>query len=152
MTALVKIQEIRKGKNISQKEMAELLNISQPGYQKIEQGINVLSLDRFLEICRILKIESYNLLIPPVNSEISGQIERSLVEGSLAFDNIRRNANAIRRILDELTEKIKTGKIDLENVAEELEFLDNYLAIIAKDSANKGHDFMLIRELINKID
>jgi len=152
MAVLAKIQEIRKSKNISQKEMAELLNISQPGYQKIEQGINVLSLDRFLEICRILQIESYNLVIPPVNIEISGQIERSLVEGSLAFDNIRRNANAIRRILDELTEKIKTGKIDLENVAEELEFLDNYLAIISKDSANKGHDFMSIRELINKID
>jgi transcriptional regulator with XRE-family HTH domain len=152
MRVISKIQEIRKSKNISQKEMAEMLHISQPGYQKIEQGVNVLSLDRFLDICSILKIESYNLVIPPVNIETTEKIQKSLLEGSFAFENIRRNAMAIRRILDDLTEKIKNGKIVLEAIPEELEFLENYLAIISKDSAVKGHDYMEIRNLINKID
>lgn len=152
MRVLSKIQEIRKSKNISQKEMAEMLHISQPGYQKIEQGVNVLSLDRFLEICRILKIESYNLVIPQVNEETTEKIEKNLLEGYLAFENIRRNALAIRRILDELTEKIKNGKIALEAIPEELEFLGNYVAIISKDSVVKQHDYMEIRKLVNKID
>jgi transcriptional regulator with XRE-family HTH domain len=152
MTVLQKIQDIRKGKNISQKKMADLLHISQPGYQKIEQGINVLSLERFLDICRILEIKSYNQLLPDVSADIVEEIDKVLIGGSLAFDNIRSNVRSIRQLLDDLIEKIKTGKIEFEKIAEELEFLENYLAIISKDSTKQEYEFRTIMDLIDKID
>lgn len=152
MLVLKRIQEIRKAKNISQKQMAEALNISQPGYQKIEQGINVLSIERFLDICRILKIDSYNSLLPAVSTTNVEKIEMVLVAGCLSFDNIRNNAKYIRKLISELVEKIKAGQIDSAKTIEEIEFLENYLAIISRESTTNGFDFLSIQKLVDKID
>lgn len=152
MLVLKRIQEIRKAKNISQKQMAEALNISQPGYQKIEQGINVLSIDRFLEICRILKIDSYNSLLPAVSATNVEKIEMVLMAGYLSFDNIRSNAKHIRKLISELVEKIKAGQIDSAKTIEEIEFLENYLAIISRESTTNKFDFLSIQKLVDKID
>ncbi|MBW6536602.1 MAG: helix-turn-helix domain-containing protein [Mariniphaga sp.] len=152
MIVLKKIRDKRKVRGFSQKKMAELLNISQPGYQKIEQGTNVLSIERFLEICRILEIDSYNELLPAVNAEIVAEIEKVLLAGSMAFDNIRNNANYSRRLLDELIEKIKIGNIEKEALIDELRFIDNYLSIVGKDSFNQEYQFNSLRQLLEKID
>lgn len=152
MVVLQKIRDKRKNKGISQKRMAELLNISQPGYQKIEQGKNVLSIDRFLEICKILEIDTYNELLPAVNAEIVTEIEKVLLAGSMAFDNIRNNSNYSRRLLDDLIEKLKSSSYDKNVLIEELKFIDTYLSIIGKESFNQEFQFTQIRELLEKID
>ena len=152
MVVLEKIKEKRKEKGFSQKQMAELLNISQPGYQKIEQGKNVLSIERFLDICRILEINSYNELLPAVNDEIVEKIEKVLLAGSMAFDNVRNNANYSIRLMDELIEKLKNDAIEKPAIAEEIEFITNYLSIIRKESFNQNYQFTKVRELLEKID
>jgi transcriptional regulator with XRE-family HTH domain len=152
MIVLKKIREKRKAKGFSQKQMAELLNISQPGYQKIEQGTNVVSIERFLEICRILEIDSYNDLLPAVNAEIVEEIEKVLLAGSMAFDNIRNNANYSRKLLYEIIEKVKNDSIDKPTLIEDLEFIENYLSIIRKEGFNQEFQFNRIRELLEKID
>jgi len=80
------------------------------------------------------------------------EIEKVLLAGSMAFDNIRNNSNYSRRLLDELIEKIKAGAIEKEGLIEELKFIDNYLAIIGKDSFNQEYQFNTIRNLLEKID
>jgi transcriptional regulator with XRE-family HTH domain len=152
MNVLKKIKELRREKGISQKEMAEKLNITASTYQKIEQNIITLNIERFLDICRILEIDSYNDLLPSVNAEIVKEIEKVLLAGSMAFDNIRNNSNYSGRLLDKLIEKIKAGAIEKEGLIEELKFIDNYLAIIGKDSFNQEYQFNTIRNLLEKID
>lgn len=152
MIVLENIKKIRKAKGINQNKMAELLNISQPGYQKIEQGINVLSIERFLDICRIFEIDSYNLLLPAVNADIVEEIEKVLIAGSLAFDNIRHNSNYCQKLLDSLIQKVENGNIEKDFLIEELKLYDNYLQIIRKDSFSQEIQFRSILELIEKID
>ncbi|KOH47055.1 helix-turn-helix domain-containing protein [Sunxiuqinia dokdonensis] len=147
-----RIKELRKAKKISQKQMAEALNISQPGYQKIEQGINVLSIERFLEICRILGINSYNDLLPAVSADVVESINNTLIEGNLSFSHILENAKYSAKLVDELVDRIKDSDISKEGIIEELEFLNNYLAIIRKESTQK--EYALRHQLIktDKID
>jgi len=152
MLVLNRIKEFRKSKKISQKEMAEKLNISISSYQKIEQGIMVLSLSRFLEICTILEIDSYNLLLPARNEDIVEKVEKVLTGGSLAFDNIKSNSNYCRGLVADLKEKIKGGKVEKEELLSDLDFIENYLSIIWKESFNQTYQFNSIRELIKKID
>lgn len=152
MQVLERIKEIRQSKKISQKKMAELLNISQPGYQKIEQGINVLSVERFMEICRILEIDSYNLLLPAVNVDIVEQLDKVLLGGSMAFDNIKSNSNYSRRLVQELIEKIETGNFDILEIVNDLKFIDEYLSIIGNDSFKYRGNLTSIREFIEKVD
>lgn len=52
-----RIKKIRIAKSISQLEMAELLNISQSAYAKIERGRTRLDVERLIEICHILSVE-----------------------------------------------------------------------------------------------
>lgn len=132
--------------------MAEALNISQPGYQKIEQGLNVLSIERFLEICRILKIDSYNDLLPAVSADIVERINNTIIEGNLSFSHILENAKYSAKLVDELIDRIKDSDISKEGIIEELEFLNNYLAIIRKESTQK--EYALRPQLIktDKID
>jgi transcriptional regulator with XRE-family HTH domain len=152
MVVLENIKKIRKINGINQKKMAELLNISQPGYQKIEQGVNVLSIERFLDICRILKVDSYNVLLPAVNADNVDKIEKVLIAGSLAFDNIRHNSNYCQKLLDSLIQKVENENIPKEDLIEELKLFDNYLQIIRKDSFTHENQFRYILELIEKID
>lgn len=152
MSVLKKIKEIRKQKGLNQKEMAEKLNISISSYQKIEQGILVLSLNRFLEICMILEIDSYNLLLPAVNEDIVGQIEKILIGGSLAFDNIRSNSKYSRNLVNDLKDKIEKSGIDKSKIIGDLDHIEDFLALIGKDSFDYEYKFTSIRKLIENID
>ncbi|MCF6357005.1 MAG: hypothetical protein L3J54_04285 [Draconibacterium sp.] len=132
--------------------MASKLNISFSSYQKIEQGIMVLSLERFLEICNILEIDSYNLLLPARNEDIVERVEKVLLGGSMAFENIRSNSNYCHRLIDLLKDKIEAGQSEKSELLEDLDFINNYLSIIGKDSFNYEYQFRTIRELIENID
>ena len=152
MNVLKKIKEKRKEKGFNQTEMAEKLSINVSTYSKIEQNIISLSIERFLEICRILEIKSYNDLLPAVNDEIVEEIEKVLLSGSMAFDNIRNNANYSQRLLEELIEQMNKDAIEKKARLEEIEFILKYLSIIRKESFNQNYQFTRIRELLEKID
>ena len=152
MIVLNNIKSIRRTKGLSQQEMAVKLNITASTYQKIEQNLISLTIERFLEICRILEIDSYNDLLPAVNWEIVERIEKVMYSGSMAFDNIRVNSNSCRRLLDDLKEKVKEGNLKNDAILDELNFIDNYLALIGRDSFNEGFLLASIKDLIEKID
>lgn len=51
------ISKARREKGYTQEEMAIKLNISKSGYQKLEYGINKLTLTRFIQICKVLELD-----------------------------------------------------------------------------------------------
>lgn len=51
------ISKARREKRLTQDEMAIKLNISKSGYQKLEYGINKLTLARFVQICKVLNLD-----------------------------------------------------------------------------------------------
>ena len=56
------IKQIRELKDFTQEYMAEQLEISQPSYAKIEQGVTVLKIDRLQQIADILEVDLSTLL------------------------------------------------------------------------------------------
>lgn len=152
MQVLQKIKELRKKKGFSQKYMAEKLNISVSGYGKIELGENVLSIDRFFEICKILGIESYNQVLPAINVEIADKIEKTLVIGGASFENIRSNSLYAIRIIDDLIEAVKNGSKQNEDLINELNLILKFLDLIRAESFKHGLNFQSMLTLIESLD
>jgi transcriptional regulator with XRE-family HTH domain len=50
---VLKLKEYREKLNLSQRDMAALLNISQQGYWAWEKGISFPNGDRILQLCKI---------------------------------------------------------------------------------------------------
>lgn len=57
-----RIQFIRDSKNITQKEIAELLGIKQQQYARYEKGINIMPVTYLPKICKILEVSSDYIL------------------------------------------------------------------------------------------
>lgn len=57
-----KIKEIRKLKDISQKEVAESLHMSESGYAKLEQGVGRVHTEKLNKIAEMLDVEVKDLL------------------------------------------------------------------------------------------
>ncbi|UOF90767.1 helix-turn-helix domain-containing protein [Fodinisporobacter ferrooxydans] len=51
---MIKLKKLRKRNGYSQKEIADILGISQPGYQKIENGQRRMSLETAQQLKNIL--------------------------------------------------------------------------------------------------
>lgn len=62
MTNGYKLYELRTKRGISQMEMAEKLNTTQPQYSKYERGIQDITGQRIIEICKILDVTPNDLL------------------------------------------------------------------------------------------
>lgn len=60
-----RIKKIRVEKGYSQDYMAEMLNISQNAYHKLERGHTRINLKKFIDIARILEIEVSELINGP---------------------------------------------------------------------------------------
>ncbi len=56
------IRQIRVSKNLTQKEVAERLSISQNGYSKIERGFSVMTLGRVKDIAKALGVDYMEIL------------------------------------------------------------------------------------------
>ena len=57
-----KMKILRKRKNITQKEMSELLGIKQQQYARYEKGINIMPVTYLPKICKILNISADYIL------------------------------------------------------------------------------------------
>jgi|GEM_PF-1052341 len=153
MEILQKIKELRKKRGYSQKYMAEQLTISTSGYGKIEIGENVLSVERFLEICRILKVTSYNQILPAINLDVVTEIEKVILTGGMSFESIRSNTVYMLRLIDKLQESVKSSaKLNNEAVINELQLITDYLKIISGETLKNGINFRSMKELIELID
>lgn len=53
---------IRDCKNITQKEIADALNIKQQQYSRYERGINILPVTHLIKICKYLNVSSDYIL------------------------------------------------------------------------------------------
>jgi len=62
---LKKIRRIRRMKEYSQEYMAFRLGISQNAYSRLEIGRTHLTIERLFEICTILDINPFQLLLDP---------------------------------------------------------------------------------------
>lgn len=153
MILLQKIKELRKKKGFSQKYMAEKLNISISGYGKIELGENVLGIERFLDICRILEVKSYNQILPSVNTALINEIETVLLSGGMSFDIIHSNSRYARNLIEGLSENISGEKqLSKVEIIKELEFINKYVQLIDSESLKHGYNYQSIKKLIDSID
>lgn len=152
MNILNRIREIRVSKKITQKAMADFLNLSQTGYQKIETGKNELSINRFIEISRILEIDSYNKLLPAVNADTVDKIERVLTTNYLALETVRTNSAYLRKLIDKLIEDIDKGEIDKTEIMDELMYFDRFAEILYLEGSREMYQLNSIRNIIKGID
>ena len=152
MIILQKIKELRKKKGFSQKDMAEKLNISISGYGKIELGENLLSIDRFLAICKLLEVKSYNQILPPINADFINEIETVLISGGMSFDIIHNNSRYARNLIEKLSENIPSEKLNKDEIIKELEFINRYVQLIDSESLKHGYNFLSIKSLIDNLD
>lgn len=63
MDYLEQIRTARECKNYSQETMAEKLNITTGGYSKLERGESKMSVDKLIEIAKVLEIELSDLFL-----------------------------------------------------------------------------------------
>ena len=63
-----RLEWIRNCKNITQKQLADALNIKQQQYARYEKGINVMPITHLIEICKFLNISADYIL--GLNDEI----------------------------------------------------------------------------------
>lgn len=56
------IKNVRKEKDIGQKQIADVLNIKQTQYSRYERKINKMPYDYFLKTCKYLNISVDNLI------------------------------------------------------------------------------------------
>ena len=57
-----KIQFIRENRNITQKEIAQHLNIKQQQYARYEKGVNIMPVTYLKEICAYLNVSADYIL------------------------------------------------------------------------------------------
>lgn len=76
----IKIRATRHQFGFSQQYMADLLNISQKAYSKIESGKTALTIKRVSEIAKIFKIHPIELLFLDLNIVLGNQKIKSFDE------------------------------------------------------------------------
>lgn len=153
MVILQKIKELRKAKGFSQKYMADRLELSNSGYAKIESGDNVLSVERLLDILKILDVKSYNQVLPAINNDLTEEIEKALINGSQAFEQIHHTSNYVQKLLEQVVIKFKkTSHPDSEEIIVDLELIKSFFVSIDMSTTKHGFAFRYAKDLIEKID
>ena len=60
-----RIKNIRFEKGLTQDNMADMLNLSQNAYHKLENGHSKMSLTKFINICKVLEVEMVEIIKGP---------------------------------------------------------------------------------------
>lgn len=99
-----RIKAAREAKNLTQEELAALVNLSTTHVSVIERGLKVTKLDTFVAIANALDVSADALLIDVVThsvtgvtgvtNELSGMIEK------LPKNEQKRVLNAVRALVD----------------------------------------------------
>ena len=59
---MIKLKEIRKQKQFTQEQLADLLKVSQAQISRIEKGENVINNEQIIKLCRALNCSADHLL------------------------------------------------------------------------------------------
>lgn len=152
-TVLKNIKELRRKNKIGQKDLAQKLSLSTSGYVKIENGENVLSVERFLEICRILDVKSYNEILPEINIDSVHRIELALMNAARSFEVVKQNSIYAYRLIDTLVEQFENNKkVNKEDLIRDLQLVAAYFETIQRESTRNGISLSDAKNLINNID
>ena len=96
-----RIKAAREAKNLTQEELAALVNLSTTHVSVIERGLKVTKLDTFVAIANALDVSADALLIDVVTHSVTGATnELSDMIGKLPKDEQRRIINAVRALVD----------------------------------------------------
>lgn len=96
-----RIKAAREAKNLTQEELAALVNLSTTHVSVIERGLKVTKLDTFVAIANALDVSADALLIDVVTHSVIGVTsELSDMIGKLPKDEQKRILNAVRALVD----------------------------------------------------
>ena len=96
-----RIKAAREAKNLTQEELAALVNLSTTHVSVIERGLKVTKLDTFVAIANALDVSADALLIDVVPHSVTGVTnELSDMIGKLPKDEQKRILNAVRALVD----------------------------------------------------
>ena len=96
-----RIKAAREAKNLTQEELAALVNLSTTHVSVIERGLKVTKLDTFVAIANALEVSADALLKDVVTYSVSGVTnELSDMIGKLPKDEQKRILNAVRALVD----------------------------------------------------
>ena len=96
-----RIKAAREAKNLTQEELAALVNLSTTHVSVIERGLKVTKLDTFVAIANALDVSADALLIDVVTHSVTGVTnELSDMIEKLPKDEQKRILNAIRALVD----------------------------------------------------
>ena len=127
---LKNIRREREKVGYSQEYMAKKLGMNQSGYAKIEKGVTLLTLSRFFEIAKVLKLHilvffegTDDILIKYLDSVSKLKVyEYELHNSRVAREKLEKQLGELRLLISLLKEKmLKEHNIDLEEDNVELE-------------------------------
>lgn len=96
-----RIKAAREAKNLTQEELAALVNLSTTHVSVIERGLKVTKLDTFVAIANALDVSADALLIDVVTHSVTDVTnELSDMIGKLPKDEQKRILNAVRALVD----------------------------------------------------
>lgn len=96
-----RIKAAREAKNLTQEELAALVNLSTTHVSVIERGLKVTKLDTFVAIANALDVSADALLIDVVTHSVTAVTnELSDMIGKLPKDEQKRILNAVRALVD----------------------------------------------------
>jgi transcriptional regulator with XRE-family HTH domain len=143
MDTIDRIKQLRKAKKLSQNFIATGLNFkTAAAYGKIENNDVALTVDKFIEICKILEVDSYDNILPPLPKSHDDMVEDLLYGGLSAFNLIRTQGNYVRGQINELIEKLKVqGSFNTDSIIKDLELYDDFLKTIVSESFKYSDKF-----------
>lgn len=110
-----RIREIRKNKGMSQEELADLLNISQSAYQRIENGETGSWAAHLERLSEILEVKPEDLIASDTNN-----FHNTGHTSGLAFQNIG-SINTVNTLSEKLIEQYEKRIEELMKRIQELE-------------------------------
>ncbi|STZ08083.1 Predicted transcriptional regulator [Moraxella caprae] len=123
MTIQDNIRHIRESYNLTQENMAELLNMTASGYAKIERGATQLKFEKLEKIAQILNVDVVELLELGDSGDVVIQLPNN--SGDNATANYYLNAN------EKLVSEIEKLNLKIEHQAQLLVSKDEL--ILEKD-------------------
>ena len=79
-----KIRDAREDKDLTQRDMANLIPMNQSNYSKIERNLQEPSMEQFRRICQILKLNP-NYLLELDNYSFMTEADRKLLRDTKTF-------------------------------------------------------------------
>lgn len=99
----LRIKEAREAKNLTQEELAAIVDLSPTHISVIERGVKSVKLDKFVAIANALDVSADSLLIDVVSRSIEGVTNEALqAVNKLPLEEQKRITRAIRAYIEDL--------------------------------------------------